>query len=224
VHEQLRDRRERSQERVDQSAAAPPCVPGHLPGGTALGAGPRIFLRLPREPHAMIITARWCRVKRLPRFVSRPPDSCRGHAARLSGPGLRPGAGQEKSPGRHSTTSAALIYQHRTSLRDKLIADEISSAPRPDGSDRARRGHTMTSGIMTSTGPRSKTCRYRPPVTAAHQQIPPVMTLMARRAEVAVRCYPADLTALAARVAAVRIGSSWTNADDRSVLDGTAWR
>jgi len=26
----------------------------------------------------------------------------------------------------HSTTRAALIYQHRTSLRDKMIADEIS--------------------------------------------------------------------------------------------------
>jgi hypothetical protein len=26
----------------------------------------------------------------------------------------------------HSITRAALIYQHRTSLRDKMIADEIS--------------------------------------------------------------------------------------------------
>jgi len=26
----------------------------------------------------------------------------------------------------HSTTRAALIYQYRTSLRDKMIADEIS--------------------------------------------------------------------------------------------------
>jgi hypothetical protein len=26
----------------------------------------------------------------------------------------------------HSTTRAALIYQHRTSLRDKMITDEIS--------------------------------------------------------------------------------------------------
>jgi hypothetical protein len=26
----------------------------------------------------------------------------------------------------HSSTRAALIYQHRTSLRDKMIADEIS--------------------------------------------------------------------------------------------------
>ena len=26
----------------------------------------------------------------------------------------------------HSTTRAALIYQHGTSLRDKMIADEIS--------------------------------------------------------------------------------------------------
>ena len=27
----------------------------------------------------------------------------------------------------HSTTRAALIYQHRTSLRDETIADEIST-------------------------------------------------------------------------------------------------
>jgi integrase len=42
----------------------------------------------------------------------------------------------------HSTTRAALIYQHRTSLRDKMIADEISrraEAERPQsGKQRAR--------------------------------------------------------------------------------------
>ncbi len=42
----------------------------------------------------------------------------------------------------HSTTRAALIYQHRTSLRDKMIADEISrraEAERPrSGTQRAR--------------------------------------------------------------------------------------
>jgi integrase len=42
----------------------------------------------------------------------------------------------------HSTTRAALIYQHRTSLRDKMIADEISrraEAERPQsGTQRAR--------------------------------------------------------------------------------------
>jgi len=42
----------------------------------------------------------------------------------------------------HSTTRAALIYQHRTSLRDKMIADEISrraGAERPQsGTQRAR--------------------------------------------------------------------------------------
>ena len=42
----------------------------------------------------------------------------------------------------HSTTCAALIYQHRTSLRDKMIADEISrraDAERPQsGTQRAR--------------------------------------------------------------------------------------
>jgi integrase len=42
----------------------------------------------------------------------------------------------------HSTTRAALIYQHRTSLRDKVIADEIdrrAGAERsPSGTQRAR--------------------------------------------------------------------------------------
>jgi integrase len=42
----------------------------------------------------------------------------------------------------HSTTRAALIYQHRTSLRDKMIADEISrraEAERPrSGTQRTR--------------------------------------------------------------------------------------
>lgn len=42
----------------------------------------------------------------------------------------------------HSTTRTALIYQHRTSLRDKMIADAISrraEAERPQsGTQRAR--------------------------------------------------------------------------------------
>jgi len=42
----------------------------------------------------------------------------------------------------HSTTRAAVIYQHRTSLRDKMIADEISrraEAERPQsGTQRAQ--------------------------------------------------------------------------------------
>jgi len=42
----------------------------------------------------------------------------------------------------HSTTRAALIYQHGTSLRDKMVADEISrraEAERPrSGTQRAR--------------------------------------------------------------------------------------
>jgi integrase len=42
----------------------------------------------------------------------------------------------------HSTTRAALIYQHRTSLRDKMIADEISrraeAERRQSGTQRAR--------------------------------------------------------------------------------------
>jgi hypothetical protein len=42
----------------------------------------------------------------------------------------------------HDSERAALIYQHRTSLRDKMIADEISrraEAERPQsGTQRAR--------------------------------------------------------------------------------------
>ena len=42
----------------------------------------------------------------------------------------------------HSTTRAALIYQHRTTHRDTLIADEISkraqAALKPSGTQRAR--------------------------------------------------------------------------------------
>jgi integrase len=42
----------------------------------------------------------------------------------------------------HSTTRAALIYQHRTSLRDKMIADEISRRAEAErsqsGTQRAR--------------------------------------------------------------------------------------
>jgi integrase len=48
----------------------------------------------------------------------------------------------------HSTTRAALIYQHRTSERDKLIADamgklakaELRQRGRPSGTQRARKG------------------------------------------------------------------------------------
>ena len=38
----------------------------------------------------------------------------------------------------HSTTRAALIYQHLTALPDKMIADEISRRPKPSAPDRAR--------------------------------------------------------------------------------------
>jgi hypothetical protein len=42
----------------------------------------------------------------------------------------------------HSTTRAALIYQHRTSLRDKMNADEISRRAEAErsssGTQRAR--------------------------------------------------------------------------------------
>ena len=48
----------------------------------------------------------------------------------------------------HSTTRAALIYQHRTSERDKLIADamgelakaELRQHGKPSGTQRARKG------------------------------------------------------------------------------------
>jgi integrase len=40
----------------------------------------------------------------------------------------------------HSTTRAALIYQHHTSLRDKMIADDIS---RRAEAERLQNGHAM---------------------------------------------------------------------------------
>jgi hypothetical protein len=48
----------------------------------------------------------------------------------------------------HSTTSAALIYQHRTTERDRFIAaamseivkTELGEADRPSGTQRAREG------------------------------------------------------------------------------------
>jgi hypothetical protein len=48
----------------------------------------------------------------------------------------------------HSTTRAALIYQHRTSLRDKMIADEISRRAEAEhsqsGTQRARDNREAT--------------------------------------------------------------------------------
>jgi hypothetical protein len=40
----------------------------------------------------------------------------------------------------HSTTRAALIYQHRTSLRDKMIADEISRRAEAERPQSGRQG------------------------------------------------------------------------------------
>src|SRR5689334_11107229 len=61
------DQRAPGQGPVDQSAAPPPPGrPGHSPRGTAPGAGPRIVLRLPRDPHATIVAARWCLGQALP--------------------------------------------------------------------------------------------------------------------------------------------------------------
>ena len=49
----------------------------------------------------------------------------------------------------HGTTRAALIYQHRTTLRDKMIADAISKRAeaerKPSGTQRARREETRPS-------------------------------------------------------------------------------
>ena len=120
-----RDHRERSHEHVDQPAAPLRCPPRHLPDVAALGAGPRIFLRLPWEPHGMIVAARRCRVKRLPRFAARPPDRCR-----VLPWSSRPGArcqdyswpvspdhspnhrGRTKIPVRAGTRSGATTYTH----------------------------------------------------------------------------------------------------------------
>ena len=44
----------------------------------------------------------------------------------------------------HSITRAALIYQHRTSLRVKMIADEISRRAEAERPNRARNGHETT--------------------------------------------------------------------------------
>jgi hypothetical protein len=48
----------------------------------------------------------------------------------------------------HSSTRAALIYQHRTSLRNKMIADEISrraEAERPQSGTQGARNSGVTS-------------------------------------------------------------------------------
>jgi hypothetical protein len=48
----------------------------------------------------------------------------------------------------HSTTRAALIHQHRTSLRDKMIADVISrraEAERPQSGTQRARGNDEAS-------------------------------------------------------------------------------
>ena len=44
----------------------------------------------------------------------------------------------------HSTTRAALSYQHRTSLRDKMIADEIGRRAKPSSLNRAHNRHETT--------------------------------------------------------------------------------
>jgi hypothetical protein len=85
AYEQPRDHRAPSQAPVDQSAAPPPpCRPGHFPSGTALGAGPRAILRLPRDPHTMIVAARWCQSQAPLPIRRRIPYDCRG-LARQSG-------------------------------------------------------------------------------------------------------------------------------------------
>lgn len=54
-------------EHTQRSGAPLPCPPGNLPGVPAFGAGPRVFLGPPREPHATIVATRRGPVKRLPR-------------------------------------------------------------------------------------------------------------------------------------------------------------
>jgi hypothetical protein len=64
------------------------------------------------------------------------------HIAAATGASLRELMGRMG----HSTTSAALIYQHRTAERDRLIASvmsgvieaELDAADRPSGTYRAR--------------------------------------------------------------------------------------
>jgi len=85
AYEQPYDHSAPSQGPVDQSTLPPPpCRSRHFPGGTALGAGPRIILRLPWDPHATIVGARWCLGQAPPLSVTCLPYDCRG-LARQSG-------------------------------------------------------------------------------------------------------------------------------------------
>jgi integrase len=52
----------------------------------------------------------------------------------------------------HSTTRAALIYQHRTSLRDKMIADKISRRADAERRQSACNGHRTTMRIHDCSG------------------------------------------------------------------------
>jgi hypothetical protein len=76
----------------------------------------------------------------------------------------------------HSTTRAALIYQHGTSLRDKMIADEISRRAEvgrsQSGTQRARSGPVTWPDLRDGV---SVSDRERPFVTALNGP------LMARR-------------------------------------------
>jgi hypothetical protein len=54
----------------------------------------------------------------------------------------------------HSSTRAALIYQHRTTVRDQMIADAISERAVAER-DRARNGHELPephSGLEPESG------------------------------------------------------------------------
>jgi hypothetical protein len=88
--EQPHDHRAPSQRPADQSAAPlPPCRSGHFPRGTALGAGPRIILRPPRDLHAMIVAARWC-PGQAPPYPPPVFPYCYRDLARQSGPAPGP--------------------------------------------------------------------------------------------------------------------------------------
>jgi hypothetical protein len=64
----------------------------------------------------------------------------------------------------HSTTRAASIYQHRTSLRDRMIADQISKRAEAERPHRARNGHktkrTPHEGYHAAFGKHRASCAF----------------------------------------------------------------
>ena len=64
----------------------------------------------------------------------------------------------------HSATRAALIYQHRTSLRDKMIADEISRRVEVErsqsGTQRAREMTSLRDHRWVALGKCRASCAF----------------------------------------------------------------